>query len=245
LFGKKDEEAAPPASDADDGLSFGKDFITIPSHDFYGFSSRSPNGRYAIAWLDGGPDQSRRGRWLFLDGEKVVAQGKMARPNDGKIADNGVFILNDCGAIETLSGTLKAFGPDGKSIFSRKFKANLFNNGLSPDGRWAVCQTCNSDDDDAGKLFLFDLGQGAELCSWAPESGWPTVTPSLPMAKRSRSLMRKTALIATTLRASFSTARFGSVQGCKRATSILCADCWTKLANAHRQNSSGSYCRPS
>ena len=172
LFGKKDEEAAPPARDSDDGLGFGKDFITIPSHDFYGYSSRSPNGRYTIAWLDGGPDQSRRGRWLFFDGEKVVAQGKMARPNDGKVADNGVFILNDWGAIETLSGALKAFGPDGKSIFTRKFKANLFNNGLSSDGRWAVCQTCNSENEDAGKLFLSDLAQGTELCSWAPESGW-------------------------------------------------------------------------
>ena len=168
LFGKKEEEAAPPARDA----GFGKGFVTIPSHDFYGFSSRSPNGRYAVAWLDGGPDQSRRGRWLFLDGEQVVAKGAMPRPNDGKVADNGVFILNDWGAIETLSGTLKAFGPDGKSIFARKFKANLFNNGLSSDGRWAACQTCNSDHEDAGKLFLFDLVQGTELSSWAPESGW-------------------------------------------------------------------------
>lgn len=172
LFRKKEEEATPPAPEADGGLGFGKDFIKIRSHDFYGFSSRSPNGRYTVAWLDGGPDQSRRGQWLFLDGEKVVAQGRMARPNDGKAADNGVFILNDWGAIATLSGTLNAFDPEGKSIFARKFKANLFNNGLSSDGRWAVCQTCNSDDEDAGKLFLFDLVQGTELCSWTPESGW-------------------------------------------------------------------------
>lgn len=171
LFGSKEEVAPPPAREGRDS-GFGRDFITLPSHDFYGVASCSPNGRYTIAWLDGGPDQSRRGRWLFLDGDTVVAKGNMARPNDGKVADNGVFILNDWGGIETLSGTLKAFGPDGTSIFRRKFKANLFNNGLSRDGRWAVCQTCNSDNEDAGKLFVLNLAQGIELCSWAPESGW-------------------------------------------------------------------------
>jgi len=122
--------------------------------------------------MDGGPDQSRRGRWLFLDGQRVVADGAMPRPNDGKVADNGVFLLNDWGAIETLSGTLKAFRPDGSLLFSRKFKANLLNNGLSDDGRWAACQTANSSDEDSGKLFVFDLTTGTEVACWAPESGW-------------------------------------------------------------------------
>lgn len=72
LFGKREKEDATSVPEADDGQAFAKDFITIASHDFHGFSTRSPNGRYVIAWLDGGPDQSRRGRWFFLDGEKVV-----------------------------------------------------------------------------------------------------------------------------------------------------------------------------
>jgi tetratricopeptide (TPR) repeat protein len=96
----------------------------------------------------------------------------MPRANDGKVADNGVFILNDWGAIETLSGTFAAFGPDGKRIVSRKFKANLFNNGLSPDGRLAVCQTANAPSDDGGKLTVFDLVAGTEISQWQAESGW-------------------------------------------------------------------------
>lgn len=172
LFGSKEKEVLPPLRKDGAVSGFGGDFITIRSHDFYGLASRSPNGRYTIGWLDGGPDQSRRGRWLFLDGETVAAKGNMARPNHGKVADTGVFILNDWGAIETLSGTLKAFSPDGKAFFTRKFKANLLNNGLSPDGRWAVCQTANSDHEDSGKLFVFDLAKGLELCSWVAESGW-------------------------------------------------------------------------
>jgi hypothetical protein len=84
----------------------------------------------------------------------------MPRPNDGKVEDNGVFILSDWGSIETLNGTFAAFCPDGTPILSRKLKANLFNNGLSPDGRWAVCQTANAPSDDSGRLFVFDLALG-------------------------------------------------------------------------------------
>lgn len=166
---------APPEAtnpDASSGLGLEDNFIDIASRKFYGQSRRSLNGRYTIAWMDGGPDQSRRERWLFLDGQNVVADGAMPRPNDGKVADNGVFILNDWGAIETLSGILKAFRPDGSLLFSRKFKANLLNNGLSNDGRWAACQTANSSDDDSGKLFIFDVAAATEIASWAPESGW-------------------------------------------------------------------------
>ena len=38
---------------------------------------------------------------IFSIEGRIVAEGKMPRPNNGKVADNGVFILNDWGAIET------------------------------------------------------------------------------------------------------------------------------------------------
>jgi hypothetical protein len=171
--GSRNGSAPPELTEGDGG--FGRDVVNIPSRNFYGISSKSSNGRFTIAWMDGGPDQSRRGRYVFLDRGKLVAEGRMSRPNDGKVANNGVFILNDWGAIETLSGTLIAFRPDGTPILSRKFKANLFNNGLSADGRWAVCQTANAPSDDSGRLFVFDLVAGKEVSSWQAESGWANV----------------------------------------------------------------------
>ncbi|MBX9822113.1 tetratricopeptide repeat protein [Afipia birgiae] len=171
LFGKHKQTSV--ASDiADNDIGFGDEFIQIPSRDFFGESSRSPNGRFTIAWTDGGPNQSRRGRYIFLDRGKVVFEGSMPRPNDGKVADNGVFILNDWGAVEALSGTLAAFRPDGKPIIARKLKANLFNNGLSADGRWAICQTANAPSEDGGRLFVFDLAAGIQISSWQAASGW-------------------------------------------------------------------------
>lgn len=98
----------------------------------------------------------------------------MARPNDGKVADDGTFILNDWGFGGGLKGTFYAFQRNGERICVQNFKANLFNNGLSADGRFAACHTCNSDDErDSAVLAVFDLARGVECARWRPASGWP------------------------------------------------------------------------
>ena len=92
------------------------------------------------------------------------------------VANNGVFILNDWEFSGALSGTFFVFRPDGRPLLSRKFKANLLNNGLSADGQLAVCQTCNSPDtQDSAILTVFDLQAEREVASWRPESGWANV----------------------------------------------------------------------
>jgi hypothetical protein len=151
---------------------FLQEIVEIPSRDFFGFSSKSPSGRYTVAWCDGGPDQTRKGRYFLLELGRIVAEGEMPRPNDGKVADNGVFVLNDWGPIESLSGTLAAFNPDGTTRFTRSFSANLFNNGLAADGRFAACQTANAPHPDGGSLFVFDLASARQIATWQPESGW-------------------------------------------------------------------------
>jgi len=98
--------------------------------------------------------------------------GKMQRPNDGRVADNGTFVLNDWMFGEGLKGTFYAIDRQGNVVTRKLFQANLFNNGISSDGRFAVCQTCNSDNADSGILCFFDLLAGAILWAKPPESGW-------------------------------------------------------------------------
>ncbi|MCK1619160.1 hypothetical protein IVA96_21730 [Bradyrhizobium sp. 159] len=72
-----------PRGDADEeDFDFGNT-IHIASHNFIGLRARSPNGRFILAWADGGPDQSRIGRYLLLDGKRVIVEGRIPRPNDG------------------------------------------------------------------------------------------------------------------------------------------------------------------
>ncbi|EFI53115.1 hypothetical protein [Afipia sp. 1NLS2] len=114
------------------------------------------------------------GHYVLIDDDRIVAHGRMQRPNDGKVADNGNFILNDWRFAAELSGTFWAFKADGSPILSQPFAANLFNNGLSADGTFAACHTCNSGSEpDSAVLAIFDLSRGKELTRFRAESGWP------------------------------------------------------------------------
>ena len=65
--------------------------MNFPQRGFFGQISRSPDGRFTLAWRDANPEgthggarQSGKGSYLLLDGEGVVCEGWMKPPNDGK-----------------------------------------------------------------------------------------------------------------------------------------------------------------
>jgi hypothetical protein len=179
---------APPPGDVEDENLFFGNTIHIAEHDFVGMCSRSPNKRFTLAWVDGGPDQASAGPYVLLEGRAIITEGTMPRPNDGKVADNGVFLLNEWGSLETLSGTLWAFAPDGHVLLSREFAANLYDNALSNDGRYAVCQTANAPGTDGNLLTLFDLVAGRAIVAFRPESGWAKAYEFHPKIGRLRLL---------------------------------------------------------
>ena len=149
--------------------------VSVPEIDLVGEHASSPNGRFTLVWRDRhyAYGELVRGRYVLIDGGAVILDRRMARPQDGKVADDGTFILNDWGDGDTLSGTFHAFRSDGSAIVSRSYSANLLNNGLSGDGRLAVCQTCNAPGSpDSSILSVLDLERGAEIAAWVPESGW-------------------------------------------------------------------------
>lgn len=160
---------------------FGDDdsFISIRELDFFGSASRSPDQRYVLAWSDrdqggtrGGYRDSGYGRYLLLKNGVLTADGRAERPNDGKVANNGTFIINDWRFGEGLKGRFLACTATGEVILAREFNANLLNNGLSEDGSLAVCQTCHAEGPDNAILVVFDLVGAMELASWQAPSGW-------------------------------------------------------------------------
>ncbi|MBX3562651.1 MAG: hypothetical protein KF780_12675 [Sphingomonas sp.] len=147
----------------------------MPEIDFVGRRATSANGRFALLWRDRhwAEGQAVTGRYLLIDGDAVLLDERMARPQDGKVADDGTFVLNDAGDDPGLSGTFRAFRSDGGVIVSRDYSANLLNNGLSDDGRLAVCQTANAPGSpDSSVLSVFDLVARTETANWTAESGW-------------------------------------------------------------------------
>jgi len=134
--------------------------------DWLGYAQRiqSPNGVYILAWSDAetvltrrGEYRQRKGSYALFENEDLILSGKLQRPNDGKVADNGNFIFNDWMFQIHEKGTFYAIDRNGETLIRKRFRANLFRNELSLDGRFAVCQTANSDNDDGARLTFFDL----------------------------------------------------------------------------------------
>jgi len=147
---------------------------------FFGPFAKSPNGRFLLVWQDadptgsvGGYRDSGEGEFLLFDEERLVVEGRMERPNDGRVANDGTFILSDWRFGSGLRSTFFAFDRTGKTLLGRKFGANAAKSDLSSDGRFAVYMTAGGDHPDANKLTLFDLENGEDLWSKWPESGVP------------------------------------------------------------------------
>lgn len=170
------------ASSLSGAVSFEDGFLSLGgAHDWFGPATASPDGRWILSWLDadlsagrGGARDSGMGSYILVDVRTpaIAVRGKLERPNNGHVANNGTFVLEDWHFANTLSGTFVAFNAEGRQLLGRHLQANLMGNGISVNGRFAVCQTANSGHVDGSSLFLFDLASGAELFSAPPMAGW-------------------------------------------------------------------------
>ncbi len=159
---------------------FGHGLVSIPQLDFIGHQARSPNRRFRLIWADRTPDglrggnrESGHGSWYLLLDDRIVSSGKLERPQEGKVADNGTFILHDWMFGQGLHGRFVACDSHGQTLIAQQFSANLMSNGLSPDSRYAICQTANAPgSDDSCRYMLFDLEAGREIARWEVETGW-------------------------------------------------------------------------
>jgi hypothetical protein len=159
---------------------FSERLITIDALDFVGQFAKSPNGQFRLIWSDRNPEGTiggyrteGHGRWALLEHDRLICEGRLERPQDGKVANDGTFILNDWMFGEGLKGRFVAFRRDGTVILSRDIAANLMSNGLSNDGQFAICQTANAPGSPDSCLYmLFDLTTAAEIARWEPETGW-------------------------------------------------------------------------
>lgn len=154
-----------------------RDWVNVNELDLFGTSRSSPNDRFSIVTgsiitNEPSPDGRRDGAYAVLEGRLLRAHGTVERPHDGKVADNGGFIMNDWTHSGELVGRFLAFHPDGKQAISHRFCANLACNGISANGRYAACQTLSSPGSpDDTIVALFDVEQGDLLARFKPQCG--------------------------------------------------------------------------
>lgn len=187
LFGSKPAAAPAPEpknerpESAGELVSFVASLASIPSIDFFGPYAESKSKEWLLAWHDGDREKGRGGHResglgtvvLINRKQNIIAyHGRMERPNHGHVSDNGRFSLEDWRFGSELNGTFYVFTPSGEQLIKREFSANLTDSGLSNNGKLAICQTANSPTEDACRLTGFDVEEGRELFSIAPQTGW-------------------------------------------------------------------------
>jgi hypothetical protein len=144
-------------------LEFSGNFVRIEPLHFFGEYAKSPNGVYVLAWLDASADGSRGGArssgpgtYMLLEASSLLVRESIPRPNEGAVANNGNFVLNDWGFGNAIGGMFFAGDRTGRRLVNHQFEANLGPAGIAPSGRWAVSQTLSSERD-SDLLTLWDL----------------------------------------------------------------------------------------
>lgn len=142
----------------------GKRHISIPEIDFRAISPiQSENEKFLLAYRDSyhvlkdGKRETVEGQVVFIKDNELFLKNELERPHDGKVSENGNFIINDWMLSGELCGTFYAFNSEATVIMRTKFNSNLGNNELSENGQYAVLETAHSPSDDADKIFFFDL----------------------------------------------------------------------------------------
>lgn len=156
--------------------------MSIDSMGYSGEFNKSELEKWIISWNNSGSSSSIdgyrenvHGSYILYDNENkvIVTRGnKLERPNNGSVANNGTFSLEDWHFGNNLSGTFFVFSKEGHVILKRKLKSNIYNSAISKSGLFAVCQTANNNTEDGNKLIFFDIGNNKELFSIYPHIGW-------------------------------------------------------------------------
>lgn len=105
LFARQ-EPGVPPSRPKVSGRleidEFGHGLVSIQAIDLIGPQAKSPDGRYRLIWADRSPDgrhggdrESGHGTWALLRDDHIIVAGRLERPQDGKVVDDGTFILHD------------------------------------------------------------------------------------------------------------------------------------------------------
>jgi hypothetical protein len=180
----KPRDRKPAKAHADMSFVIAGGFLSSPSNDYHGLFKHAPGKSWAVSWNDATPDGRRgghreegEGRYILVDliNNAIVVNARMPRPNNGAVADNGSFCLEDWHFGSTLSGTFHVFTSQGLPIITKVLTANILQSRISRNGLLAYCLTANSPTEDGRKLALYDLKEGVELFAVTPQRAFERI----------------------------------------------------------------------
>jgi len=149
-------------------------FLTIRDIDFHGQFNKSLNDEYMVAWQEGHivvkeeKEERVNGKYLLIKNDELILSKEGKKPQECSVANDGTFVVNE-------KEKFYAFSDKGKVLVEYPIGAIFHNNAISPNGRYAVCQTAGGgENEDNYKLFFFDLKEEELRWKITPEPGLPS-----------------------------------------------------------------------
>ena len=135
----------------------------------------SPNGSFALLTLDAySIGQDGLGRYRLVEREaRLRCDGRLERPNGGKVANDGTFALADRQFGDGLRCRFLVMTADGRPVIDEALGANALRVDISDDGRYAAIHLAsNSEAPEFNELFtVYDVMRGLKLWSKPLECG--------------------------------------------------------------------------
>lgn len=141
----------------------------------------SPSRAFVLLWRDASDDDTAighrvggPGRYRLIEqGAGLRCEGRLDRPNDGRVANTGTFILADWLFTDDLRSRLHVFTADGTEVIRREYRANVAATFIDAGGRYAAVQMASnpSAERDDERFVVLDLTRGSELWSKPLEVG--------------------------------------------------------------------------
>jgi len=139
-------------------------FLEIPVMDFYGPCNTSRNKEYTVGWAY---------KVILVKRGAPIQVFDLVCAEEGKVAENGNFVIASDVKPDKLSSVLNAYSREGELLIRLKVRALVFNKGISPSGDYAVWQTAhNPDSNDGNQLIFFDLIKREATWAIPAEPGW-------------------------------------------------------------------------
>jgi tetratricopeptide (TPR) repeat protein len=121
----------------------------------------SPNGRFSFLCDRGSP--GKKGCYVLVENSsppKIAEYGNAYHPEEGLVADNGIFAFTEYEEGLNPVKTLRVHSPAQGQIFTHTFSVSYVNcSAISNDGLYVICSNGYYGTEDDGNVFFFDVTQ--------------------------------------------------------------------------------------
>jgi hypothetical protein len=132
---------------------------------------KSPNRKYHLFWQDGSSFETEfePGCYILIEDGVINAVGRLNYPNDGKVANNGTFIISDWMPYEYRAylkrgGIIWVLNRQGQVILRHRITLFIDSIAISENGKLAVCSSSG-----IPLIQVFDLESKRLINEFSPE----------------------------------------------------------------------------